>query len=100
MTRSVAVPVVGDTLDEFNETLYLNLAKLHGQMDQAAAAKSAARQAIAKGVERPGEAWLEIARAELALGNKPAMAAAYREATKDPTTRAQASKLLKQSGAK
>lgn len=80
--------------------MYLNLAKLHGQQDQPAPAKAAAKQAIAKGVEHPGEAWLEIARAEQSLGNKPAMAAAYREAAKDPQTRAQANKLLQQSGAK
>jgi tetratricopeptide (TPR) repeat protein len=97
--QAIAAWEKGAPLAEDGE-IYLNLAKLHGQNDQAAAAKAAARQALAKGVERPGEAWLEIARAESALGNKPAMAAAYREAAKDPTTRAQANKLLKQSGAK
>lgn len=99
MPQAIAAWEKGAPLADDGE-MYLNLAKLHGQQDQPAAAKTAARQAIAKGVERPGEAWLEIARAESALGNKPAMAAAYREAVKDPTTRAQASKLLKQSGAK
>lgn len=80
--------------------IYLNLAKLRNQNDQFAEGKAAARQALAKGVERPGEAWLEIGRSESAQGNKPAMLAAYREAAKDPKTRTQANKLLKQYGAK
>jgi tetratricopeptide (TPR) repeat protein len=97
--QAIAAWEKGAPLAEDGE-IYLNLAKLHGQNDQPAAQKSAARQAIAKGVTSPGEAWIEIARAESASGNKAAMAAAYREAAKDPKTRAQANKALQQSGAK
>lgn len=80
--------------------IYLNLAKLHSQNDQWAAAKTSAHQALDKGLDHPGEAWIEIAHAESGLGNKPAAAAAYREAAKDPQTKAQAGRELKQSGAK
>jgi predicted Zn-dependent protease len=80
--------------------IYLNLAKLHSQSEQWAATKTSAHQALDKHLDHPGEAWIEIAHAESALGNKPAMAAAYREAAKDPQTRSQASRELKQSGAK
>jgi predicted Zn-dependent protease len=75
--------------------MYLNLAKLHGQNEQWAAAKSSAKQALAKGLDHPGEAWLEIAKAESGLGNKPGATAAYREAAKDPQTQSQANKALK-----
>jgi lipopolysaccharide biosynthesis regulator YciM len=73
----------------------LNIAKVHNQEQQWAAAKTAAHQALDKGLEHPGEAWLEIGVAEAGLGNKAARAAAYREAAKDPETRAQANKALK-----
>jgi tetratricopeptide (TPR) repeat protein len=80
--------------------MYLNIAKLHSQVDQFAAAKASAHQALDKGLERPGEAWLEIARAETEAGNKAGIIAAYREAAKDPKTRAQANQALKHYGAK
>jgi len=99
MPQAIAAWEKGAPLAEDGE-IYLNLAKVDGQNGQAAAAKTAAHQAIAKGVDHPGEAWLEIARAESMQGNKPAMVAAYREAAKDPQTRSQANKLLQQSGAK
>jgi pentatricopeptide repeat protein len=79
---------------------YLNIAKLETQNEQWADAKASARQALDKGVKKPGEAWMVIARAEFGLGNKPAVLAAYREAAKHPETQAQANKALKQSGAK
>lgn len=80
--------------------LFLNLAKARGELEQFAGAKSAAEQALAKGVKRPGDAWLVIASSERGLGNKPAEIAAYREAAKDPNTRASATKMLKALGAK
>jgi len=80
--------------------MYLNVAKLQSQIEQYSAAKASAHLALDKGLERPGEAWLEIARAETKAGNKPAIIAAYREAAKDPKTRSQANQALKQYGAK
>jgi tetratricopeptide (TPR) repeat protein len=86
-------------LDKDGET-YLNIAKLHVQEEHWNDAKASAHQALDKGVKKPGDAWMVIARAEFGLGNKPAVLAAYREAAKYPETQAQASKALKQSGAK
>jgi hypothetical protein len=80
--------------------LFLNLSKANADLEQYPAAKAAAQQALAKGVKRPGDAWLVIASAERAAGNKPAEIAAYREAAKDPNTRASATKMLKSLGAK
>jgi len=86
-------------LDKNGET-YLNLAKVQAQEDGGSAdAKVNARQALAKGISKQGEAWIVIARAEGDLGNRPAMIEAYREAAKFPETRDQASKILRQIGA-
>lgn len=79
---------------------YLNVAKLQGQQQHWTDAKVAARQALDKGVQKPGQAWLEIARAEQGLGNKPATQTAFREAAKYPETRAEATRQLKQYGSK
>jgi tetratricopeptide (TPR) repeat protein len=81
-----------------NGEMYLNLAILDNQADRYAAAKAAAQQAIAKGVKKPGKAWMVIAEAEQGLGNNGAIAAAYREAAKDPATRDDAQKMLKKFG--
>jgi len=97
--QAIAAWEKGAPLAEDGE-IYLNLAKLHSQSEQWAATKVSAHKALDKNLDHPGEAWIEIAHAESALGNKPAMAAAYREAAKDPQTRAQAGRELKQSGAK
>jgi hypothetical protein len=66
------------------------------QEDRNAEAKAAAQQALAKGVKKPGEAWMAIARAEYYSDNIPGATAAYREAAKDPSTREQAQKALAQ----
>jgi hypothetical protein len=80
--------------------LYLNLAIVSLQDDRYAGAKAAAQQAIAKGVRKPGKAWLVIAAAEQGLGNDAGIIAAYREAAKDPATREEAQKMLQKFGAK
>jgi len=82
-----------------NGELFLNLAIIQNQSDHYAEAKAAAQQAIAKGVRKPGKAWMVIAEAEQGLGsgNGP-IAAAYREAAKDPATRDDAQKMLKKFG--
>lgn len=81
-----------------NGELFLNLAVLNNQADRYAEAKAAAQQAIAKGVRKPGKAWMVIAEAEQGLGNSAGIAAAYREAAKDPATRDDAQKMLKKFG--
>jgi hypothetical protein len=75
--------------------LYLNLSKANAGIDQYAAARTAAQNALSKGVKRPGDAWTVIANSERGLGNKAAELAAWREAAKDPSTRAQAERMIK-----
>lgn len=74
----------------------LFLAQMLGQEDRNAESKAAAQQALAKGVKKPGDAWMAIARAEFYLDNVAGAKAAYREAAKDPATRDQANKALAQ----
>lgn len=74
----------------------LFLAQILSQEDRNAEAKAAAQQALAKGLKKPGEAWMAIARAEYYSDNIAAATAAYREASKDPSTREQAQKALAQ----
>ena len=72
------------------------LAQILSQEDRGPEAKAAAQAALAKGVKKPGDAWMVIARAEYYAENLAAAKAAYREAAKDPTTRDQAQKALAQ----
>jgi predicted Zn-dependent protease len=83
-----------------NGELFLNLAILQNQEDHYADAKASAQQALAKGLKKPGKAWMVIAEAEQGLGNTAGIAAAYREAAKDPATRADAQKMLQKFGGK
>jgi tetratricopeptide (TPR) repeat protein len=80
--------------------MYLNIAKLQFGDDHHAEAKASARQALAKGLKRPGEAWVVIGNAELAVGNKPAGITAFREAAKYPETKTQAEAVLRHAGGK
>lgn len=79
---------------------YLNLGKLQASEENWNDAKASARQALAKGVRKPGDAWLVVARSEFGLGNKSAVLAAYREAAKYPETKALAEKALRQAAGK
>ncbi|MCX7034317.1 MAG: tetratricopeptide repeat protein [Arenimonas sp.] len=74
----------------------LFLAQILGQEDRNAEAKAAAQQALGKGLKNPGNAWMAIARAEYYSDNIAAAQAAYREAAKDPSTKAEAQKALAQ----
>ena len=74
----------------------LFLAQILGQEDRNAEAKAAAQQALAKGLKSPGNAWMAIARAEYYSDNIAGAQAAYREASKDPSTKAEAQKALAQ----
>lgn len=77
---------------------YLNLAKVQVQESHYEAGKAAAKQALAKGVKKPGDAWMTIARAEYGDdgANRAAVLAAYREAAKYPETKVQAQKQIAQ----
>lgn len=77
---------------------YLNLAKVQVMEGHYAAAKASAQQALAKGVKKPGDAWMAVARAEFGDDgkNRAAVIAAYREAAKYPETKAQAEKAIAQ----
>ena len=80
----------------------LLLAQVYGEESRYTESKSAAQQAISKGIENKGDAYLRIAEAEseLGLNNKTAMIAALREAAKYPESKTQAFKLLKEAGVK
>ena len=80
--------------------MYLNLGKLQAGEERWAAAKSAAQSALAKGVKKPGDAWMVVARSEFGLGNKAAVLAAYREAAKYPETKKTAEAALRQASGK
>lgn len=78
----------------------LNLARLLSNEEQYAEAKQLAQEAISKGLRRPGDAWMVIARAEFGLGNRAAMVSAYREAAKFPETQQQAEDWLKKNASR
>lgn len=76
----------------------LNLARVLSNEERFAESKAAAQEALAKGVRKPGDAWLIIARAEFGANNKAGMIAAYREAAKYPESKEQAEQWLRRSG--
>lgn len=82
-------------LDPKGET-GLNYAKVLSAEARDAEARDAAKAALAKGVAKPGEAWMVIARSENELDNRPAVRAALLEAAKHAETREQANKMLSQ----
>lgn len=75
---------------------FLALSQILTNEDRNAEAKAAARQALDKGLAKPGEAWMVIARSEYYMDNFAAARQAYAEAAKDPATRDQAQKALAQ----
>lgn len=82
-------------LDSTGETS-LALSQILTNEDRNEEAKAAARQALDKGLKKPGEAWMVIARSEYYMDNFAAARQAYAEAAKDPATRDQAQKALAQ----
>jgi len=80
--------------------MYLNVAKMQAGEEHWAMAKAAAQNALAKGVKKPGDAWMVVARSEFGQGNKPAVLAAYREAAKYPETKKTAEAALRQASGK
>jgi tetratricopeptide (TPR) repeat protein len=78
----------------------LNLARLLTNEDRQPEAKAAAQDALARGLRRPGDAWMVIARAEHGMDNRAGMIAAYREAAKHPETRDQAQEWLRKNASR
>ncbi len=73
----------------------LNLSRLLSNEERYAESKKMAQDALAKGLRRPGDAWVIIGRAEHGLGNRAGLIAAYREAAKYPETKQTAEEWLK-----
>lgn len=78
----------------------LNLARILSNEEGFAESKKYAQEAIAKGVRRPGDAWIVIGRAEHGLGNRAGLIAAYREAAKYPETKQTAEDWLKKNASR
>jgi tetratricopeptide (TPR) repeat protein len=78
----------------------LNLARVLTNEEDYAGAKSAAQEALKKGVRKPGEAWMVVGRAEYGLGNRAGLIASYKEAAKFPETAQQANDWLRKNGGK
>jgi tetratricopeptide (TPR) repeat protein len=79
---------------------YLNVAKLQRNQENWPAAKAAAKQALAKGLKKKGDAWILIAAVEQAANNEAGSLDALREAAKYPETKKEAQEALRQAGAK
>jgi len=62
-------------------------------------AKTLVQQAIAKGVQRTGSAYMLLGQIEVSLKNKPGAIAAVKKAAQDPDTAAKANEWLKEAGA-
>ncbi len=73
----------------------LNLSRLLSNEERYAESRKMAQDALAKGIRRPGDAWVIIGRAEHGLGNRAGLIAAYREAAKFPETKQTAEEWLK-----
>lgn len=78
----------------------LNLARILSNEERFAESKQYAQEAIAKGLSRPGDAWIVIGRAEHAMGNRAGLIAAYREAAKYPETKQVAEDWLKRNASR
>lgn len=95
MDLAIATYKEAAALDPKGET-GLNYAKVLSSEARDAEARDAAKAALAKGVAKPGEAWMVIARSENELDNRPGVRAALQEAAKHPETREQANRMLSQ----
>ena len=95
MALAIATYKEAATLDPKGEA-GLNYAKVLSAEAMDVDARDAAKAALAKGVAKPGEAWMVIARSENGLNNMPAFRAALQEAAKHPETREQATRMLSQ----
>ena len=96
MDRAIATYREAAALDPNGET-GLNHAKVLSAEARDEEAREAAKGALAKGLGKPGEAWLVIARAESQLGDDAAARRALQEAAKFAETSDQANRMLQQS---
>jgi tetratricopeptide (TPR) repeat protein len=78
----------------------LNLARVYSGESQWTNSKEAAQAALAKGIKRPGDAWVLIGRAEFGLDNRAGMAAAMKKAATYPETKASAEDWLRKNKVK
>lgn len=95
MERAIATYREAAALDPRGET-GLNYAKVLSAEGRDEEARTAARAAIAKGLQRPGEAWMVIARAESQIGTPASTRTALQEAARFPETAEQANRMLRQ----
>jgi len=95
MALSISTYQEAAALDPKGDT-GLNFAKVLSAEARDAEARDAAKAALAKGVNNPGDAWMVIARSEAQLDNAAAMRAALQEAAKFAPTREQANRMLQQ----
>lgn len=95
MPKAIATYKEAAALDPKGETT-LNYAKVLSAEAMDAQARDAAKAAIAKGLSRPGDAWMVIARAEAQMENRAAARAALQQAAQHAETRDQANRMLSQ----
>lgn len=76
----------------------LSVARLQLQENKYGEAKKAATDAISKGVQHKGQAYMVLAEAERGLKNKPGAIEAMKKAAQDPETSAKANAWLKTAG--
>lgn len=78
----------------------LNLSRIYSGEAQWKESKAAAQAALAKGVKRPGDAWVLIGRAEYGVNNRAGMTAAMKKAATFPETKASAEEWLRKNKVK
>ncbi len=75
----------------------LNLARVFSGEGNWKESREAAQAALAKGVKRPGDAWVLIGRAEFGMDNRAGMAEAMKKAATYPETKVSAEEWLRKS---
>lgn len=78
----------------------LNLARVYSGEGKWQESKAAAESALAKGIKRPGDAWVLIGRADFGLNNRSGMIAAMKKAATYPETKASAEEWLRKNKVK
>lgn len=87
-----AAPLAANGKSYLRLAQFLNLAERYGE------AAAAGRQALAKGLDKPGQAWMEIGHAAYYQDDIAGARKAYGEASKDASTRGEAQRWLSQIG--
>lgn len=73
----------------------VNLARIYANEGMYKEAKASAQEALSKGLDKPGYAWVVLGQAEHGLNNRPAMIAAMKKAAQYPETRENAQDWLR-----